>query len=384
MQDTPALIARADAAMMQRDYTQARTLLTQATQGADATPDLWLKLAAVCRANKDTLAALKAVDAALQREPLYYVALLMRGSLLEARGDAMAGEAYGHALAQLPDDPPAQYAPVIAQARAVYARHQAHMAERLHAKLAPLAHKLTADEQARFARLQSNALHTTKVYHSEPHGYHYPGLREQEYHERALFPWLERLEAATEIIAQEFQALMRAERREMVPYVQYAAHEPVRQWKALNHNADWSALHLLQHGKPVPANAQYCPQTLALLQSIPQPHIAGASPNAMFSLLAPHTVIPPHTGITNTRLVCHLPLIIPDGCWFRVGAQTRPWQRGTAWVFDDTIEHEAANASDTLRVILIIDVWHPDLSAGEREAVAAFIQAHGAATDAGL
>jgi aspartyl/asparaginyl beta-hydroxylase (cupin superfamily) len=94
----------------------------------------------------------------------------------------------------------------------------------------------------------------------------------------------------------------------------------------------------------------------------------------MFSLLAPHTAIPPHVGINNTRLVCHLPLVVPEGCWFRVGAETREWQEGTAFVFDDTIEHEARNPTDQQRVVFIFDVWHPDLSEVERQAVTALLE----------
>jgi aspartyl/asparaginyl beta-hydroxylase (cupin superfamily) len=99
----------------------------------------------------------------------------------------------------------------------------------------------------------------------------------------------------------------------------------------------------------------------------------------MFSLLAPQTRIPAHVGISNTRLVCHLPLVVPQGCWFRVGAETRFWKRGEAFVFDDTIEHEALNPSDQLRVVFIFDVWHPDLSPTERDAVAALIGSQGQA-----
>ena len=99
----------------------------------------------------------------------------------------------------------------------------------------------------------------------------------------------------------------------------------------------------------------------------------------MFSLLAPHTHIPAHVGVSNARLVCHLPLVIPDGCWFRVGAETRTWSPGEALVFDDTIEHEAMNDSDSLRVVFIFDVWHPDLTAVERDAVAALIASEGGA-----
>src|SRR3546814_7386481 len=86
---------------------------------------------------------------------------------------------------------------------------------------------------------------------------------------------------------------------------------------------------------------------MAAIAAIPQPRISERTPNAMFSLLAPGKHIPPHTGVANTRLVCHLPLIVPDGCWFRVGAETREWKRGAAWVFDDTIEHEARSEEQT-------------------------------------
>jgi aspartyl/asparaginyl beta-hydroxylase (cupin superfamily) len=123
----------------------------------------------------------------------------------------------------------------------------------------------------------------------------------------------------------------------------------------------------------VEANARHCPAAMELLGRLPQPGIAGSAPNAMFSLLAPNTQIPPHVGVSNARLVCHLPLIVPEGCWFRVGAETRYWKPGEAFVFDDTIEHEAMNPSDELRVVFIFDVWHPDLSEVEREAVAALI-----------
>jgi aspartyl/asparaginyl beta-hydroxylase (cupin superfamily) len=116
---------------------------------------------------------------------------------------------------------------------------------------------------------------------------------------------------------------------------------------------------------------------MAFLAGIQQPAIPHASPNAMFSLLAPHTTIPPHVGVNNTRLLCHLGLMVPEGCWFRVGGETRPWREGEAFIFDDTVEHEAANPSDQLRVVMIFDIWHPDLAPAEQAAVAALIGSEG-------
>ncbi len=77
----------------------------------------------------------------------------------------------------------------------------------------------------------------------------------------------------------------------------------------------------------------------------------------------------------NTRLVCHLPLIVPPGCGFRVGGETRLWEEGQLLIFDDTIEHEAWNEGQSERVVLIFDVWHPDLDAEERRAISVMFEA---------
>ncbi len=98
-------------------------------------------------------------------------------------------------------------------------------------------------------------------------------------------------------------------------------------------------------------------------------------PAAMFSVLRANTRIPPHTGVANVRLVVHLPLVVPPGCGFRVGNETREWKVGEAWVFDDTIEHEAWNDSDEDRVVLIFDIWNPRLSASERSMIAEVMSA---------
>jgi aspartyl/asparaginyl beta-hydroxylase (cupin superfamily) len=200
-------------------------------------------------------------------------------------------------------------------------------------------------------------------------------LPEYEFHPRDRFPWLEKLEAATPVIRQEMESLLETGGHRAEPYIQYPTDVPVRQWAELNHSMDWTALHLLHGGHRVAENADRCPETLAILREISQPQIAGRSPNAMFSLLRPKTRIPPHTGVSNTRLVCHLPLVVPEGCWFRVGAETRPWKVGEAFVFDDTMEHEAANDSDEPRIVLIFDIWHHALSDPERAAIKRVMEA---------
>lgn len=375
--DRAQLIELADIAAAQGRSGEARRLLKTAIDQGDADADLWLKLAAMCRAEGATRAALDATAGALVADPLHFVALLLHANLLEKLGEPAMGEAYGRALAQKPDgDLPLPLVRMIDHATERYRIHQDAFGKRLSAGLAPISQRASPDEALRMDRFRTNAMRLTRVYHSEPTHYHYPGLVEREFHDRGAFPWIEDIESATDAIVADLDRVLMAERRELVPYIQYPDGKPLRQWKALNHSLDWSAIHLLKNGARVEANARHCEATLALLARLPQPDIPGLSPNAMFSVLAPGARIPPHTGVANTRLVCHLPLVVPRGCWFRVGAETRTWQRGESWVFDDTIEHEAANESDATRIILIFDIWHPGLSAIEREAVDRVVTDH--------
>lgn len=369
----------ADRAAATRDFATAEWLLAAAAQDLPERFDLWLKLASIRRAAGALQGAREAVDRALALRPLDFMALLMKAALLERAGDqAAADELYRAAVFQAP--PADRLAPGIA-AQLAYAQARAaavtaRQAEAIDRALA--AAPAIADETARrrIARFRSNTLRTTRAYHQEPTHFHFPGLPEIEFFDREPFPFLADLEAATDAIRAEFEALIASQRGELVPYIRYRPEEP-GQMPALNHSRDWTAIHLLERGARVAANADACPVTMALFAGIDQPAIPGASPNLMFSLLAPHTRIPPHTGVANTRLVLHLPLIVPPGCGFRVGGETREWREGEAFVFDDTIEHEAWNDSDALRVVLIGDVWRPELSPDERAAIAAIIAASG-------
>ena len=119
-------------------------------------------------------------------------------------------------------------------------------------------------------------------------------------------------------------------------------------------------------GRPRRSDALAPLPRLAALELAPLERIAGRSPFALFSKRAPGAVIAPHTRFHNSRLVCHLPLIVPDDCGFRVGNETRTWVPGKAFVFDDTIEHEARNESAETRIVLIFNIWRPELTLPER------------------
>src|SRR5699024_5966641 len=146
----------------------------------------------------------------------------------------------------------------------------------------------------------------------------------------------------------------------------------------LNHSRLWSSWFLWRDGERQEEACARCPRTAALLDSLPMCRQPGLAPTAMFSALEARTHIPPHTGSANVRLLVHLPLILPGAARFRVGNETRAWEMGKAWVFDDTIEHEAWNDADALRVILIFDIWNPLLSEAERELVTTMMIARNA------
>lgn len=379
------LIDQAERAIQSGDLQTSVRLLEQAVELRPDDHTLWLRIAAMHRGTGKPQAALQAVHRALSFAPRDFSALLMRASLLDRLGDPGAPEAWGHALANKPEgELPSQLITVVAQGERRHAEWIAGREAKMRAQMAESEERANAFERKRIERFRNNVLRRTKPFHSTPTHFHFPELAEREFHPRALFPWLEDIEAATDRIAAELQTVLQAERAELVPYIQYEDHLPLDQWRPLNKNPDWTAIHLWRNGERVDANARHCPETMKLLEPVEQPRIEGAGPNAMFSLLAPNTAIPPHVGVNNARLVCHLPLVVPEGCWFRCGAETRYWTKGEAFIFDDTIEHEAMNPTDELRVVFIFDCWHPDLSDVEREAVTALIETAGDPATEGL
>ena len=117
---------------------------------------------------------------------------------------------------------------------------------------------------------------------------------------------------------------------------------------------------------------------MVALDALPLLRIPGHGPEALFSVLRPGTHIPPHTGVMNGRLTVHLPLVVPPECGALAAAhEPRAWTEGECLVFDDSFVHEAWNRSAHTRVVLIFDAWNPDLTAVEREALAAGIAAIG-------
>ena len=168
-----------------------------------------------------------------------------------------------------------------------------------------------------------------------------------------------------------------ADREGLQPYIDFPAGLPLDQFRELNRSRRWSAYFLWNQSERVAGHIARCPATAQILETGPRCRVKRRAPTAFFSILDANTRIPAHTGITNTRCTVHLPLVVPPNCGFRVGATTREWVPGQAWVFDDTIEHEAWNLSDTPRAILIFDVWNPLLTSAERDMIQTATEVYG-------
>src|SRR5438270_1943447 len=252
----------------------------------------------------------------------------------------------------------------VVHARAALARLEAEADSRREARLTRRGLP-PSKRGARLAEALDIAAGRRRLYVQEPTAFTYPGLPALQFFDPAQFDWAPAAEAATPAIRAELDGLLSAGTDEFRAYVQHQTVAPEAN-KALLGKKDWSILPLCENGWLSPGVIDKCPTTWETMLKLPLPRIAGWGPTAVFSLLKGGAHIAAHNGMFNTRLVCHLPLIVPAGCRFRVGNEVREWQEGKPLIFDDTIEHEAWNDSGEDRVVLIFDVWRPELSEQER------------------
>ncbi|QMW23619.1 aspartyl/asparaginyl beta-hydroxylase domain-containing protein [Sandaracinobacteroides saxicola] len=354
-----------------RDPARARAMLERAVARDPGAAALRLNLADACRAGGDRAAELAALEGALALDPYLVPALIRKAQALEATGGP-AVPVWKAVLATTPPGP--ERPPALAAVLAHAARQVAADGEATWARIAPALAAARTAETARVDHAVEHLLGRKRIYLNAPTGLHVPKLPADEFFAESHFPWLAGLEAAAAGIRAEGAALL-AEGGGFAPYVAYAPGTPVNQWAELNHSPRWGAQFLWRDGVANAALQARCPATVAALAAIPRLDIPGRGPTAFFSLLAPKTRIPPHTGVTNARAIVHLALVVPEGCRYRVGSEERRWVEGRAFVFDDSIEHEAVNDSDETRLVLIFDVWNPWLGAAERDMLRALFPA---------
>jgi aspartate beta-hydroxylase len=368
-------------AMASGDLANAESALLQALGHDRRNIPAWLNLAAIRRQRDQLDGAFAAIQEVLQLDPRNFPALLMSATMLEREGRAVpAARAYAAALANAPPDSLLDAATLqaVRRGRAVHESYTRQLSEHIRASVTAASEQCSGTERRRVESFIDVTLRVRRRYRQEPTDYYYPGLPAIEFYDRDEFPWLEEFESRTSAIGQELADTVREDAGGFTPYIHYAQHMPLDQWAELNHSPRWTAFHFYDKGQEIADRCRRAPATIEAVSRLPQAAVALRSPCAMYSALQPKTRIPPHTGVANFRLVVHLPLLVPPGCGFRVGGETREWRVGEAWVFDDTIEHEAWNDGDQPRYVLICDVWSPRLSPAERVAIAAVI----AATDA--
>ena len=369
----PIVLNAAGGHMMRSgDARRARELYERAIALDGGSKVLWLNLATACRSLGDKMAEGGALENALGLEPRYVPALLQKAELMERLDNRRAAATvYQAALDCVASGTPVSQnlASALTHAQAVVNANSRELETFLERELASVRQQHAGADQQRYDACRDVFLGKRRVYTHQPKGLLFPYLPAIEFFRREDFPWLEPLEAATEDIAAEALAALAGDIAGFKPYVNFPASAPVDQWAPFNHSLNWSVYNLLDDGAPVTAHMEKCPKTTAALSQLPLCDIPGYAPGAYFSVLKPRTRLPAHTGTTNTRCIVHLPLVIPEGCGFRVGSQVRAWQKGKAWVFDDTIDHEAWNDSDQIRIVLIFDIWNPLLTAAERDLV---------------
>ncbi len=298
--------------------------------------------------------------------------LIMKADLMSALGeDRDASACYLAAIRAVPSD--AKVTPELSaeltRAQRQCDRYAEGLESQIRTQLDGSAEKLKA--LPRVADAVDMLFGKKKPYPQQPRYFFFPGLAPVTFFDPANFDWIPELESQTDAIVQELQVVMR-ERHAFKPYVEGDPKRPsstLNDQNGLLNNDDWSAFYLWKNGALVDENAARCPKTVQALAKIPLARIPGRSPSVLFSLLKPGAHIPAHTGLINTRLIVHLPLIVPGNCRFRVGNDTRTWQKGKVWLFDDTIEHEAWNNSALTRVILLFEIDRPDIAPEELDLV---------------
>lgn len=379
--DHPAVLNEQGLQLLQRgDPAGARELFERATAADPAHPALWSNLAASLDALGLHEEEMTAIERALRNEPRHPPALLQKANLIEKRGDPReAARIYRAALVTLGPEiaPPPSLRGALEHARAAVRQDDAALARTIEERLAPVRAQHGSSVSGRAEQCIELLTGQRSRHVPQPTFMYFPGIPALEFFDNGEFPWLSAIEAATDAIRAELTAVLSSDQAGLEPYVAYPDGVPLDQWRELNRSRRWSAYFLWNEGAAQPAHLARCPHTAEAVKAAPQCDIAHHGPNVFFSILEPGTRIPPHTGVTNARLTVHLPLIVPPGCRFRVGGETREWIPGRAWVFDDTIEHEAWNDSDTPRAILIFDIWNPHLTAAERDLVRAATEAIG-------
>jgi len=374
-QTLQTIAQRGFAALQGQNFAEAHRLFGEIVAAGAATPPLFYLYAEAAFHLSRLEEADTALAQALAADPSNIPALILKADVLSARGEDRNAMAWYQRAINLTDGLGGLSPTILsrldhakARSRDLVQSFEAHLFDKVsEAGIVPEA------LDPRFAESLAILTGRQQPFYQEPKVFLYPGLPQIAFYDTAQFDWVKKLEAAYPALRAEALAALQSGEG-AGPYVQVEGHLPDRT-HALTNNRSWSAYRFWENGQFFEDNAARCPATIDAMGPLPLPAIKDRSPMAIFSILEPHTHIPPHNGMLNTRLICHLPLIVPDNCRLRVGNHTRAVEEGKVLIFDDSIEHEAWNDSDAVRVILLFEIWRPELSADEVKALTALYEA---------
>lgn len=383
--NVPASSALAQLALLRGDALRARQMLHELVQTHPNDAQLGLDHAVVLAESGQLNDASASLDALLRTHPKHFPAWLLLGQVKDAAGDgigalrawyrAVTGAQRAGLWKDQDTTPPALLAPVI------HAIEQVRVSRRelLFDAYEDLRRQHGANELKRVDRALSGYLRewdsTPKDSRQRPKFFFFPDLPNPAYHDPCLHPWASRLQSCFAAIRddalrvwqqdQRFQDFLElSEKGRMEDYLGGDGVAPA-----------WEAFFFYRHGERFDANHARCPKTSEALESIELCRIADQAPEICFSVLKPGSHILPHHGVSNVRLVMHLPLVVPPDCALNViGFGEHHWQEGRLMMFDDTFQHEAWNRSKETRIVLLMDCWNPHLTPVERLAVKQLIE----------
>lgn len=375
MSEIQAMISAGMEALRARDTARAAECLREAAALAPASDIPWIALANAELALGRPDAAEAAVDRQLALASREVGALLLKGMLREQAGHARAATSfYRAALNQA-----AFNGAVPPELLTLHDRARRYCASATDDFGAHLVGVLGDDLSPAMAEAVELLTGKRQIYLQQPSAFYYPGLPQRRFYEPEEFSWFKPMLALIPEMQAELAAMSSADSLRDDGFAPYVTTNPDRPApnNPLRDDPAWSALYFWRDGEVVTANATKCPATMAALAHAPMPSIPGRSPNAHWSRLLPGAHIAPHTGMLNTRLICHIPILTAPGCTLRVGSETREWIGGVPLIFDDSIEHEARNAGPHERVVLLFEIWRPEIDAADRAAIGRIFQAIG-------
>ncbi len=383
--DVEALNVVALAALRDSNAARAAALLERATRIDPANPVSFHHLGRAHEAHGNLQAALASIAEALRLRPAFYLSRLHYAALLERSGASERSRIqFARALRDAQsqgqwtnaESTPAGLRSLVEHAVRTYRTGRRAMLFGVTERLAERFGRSSMTRVEKCLRIYlGEEASASSDPRQQPSFLYFPDLPASPYLDRSLLPCAEPLEARTSDIREELLRLLHSDQgRERV----FSNEEVERQnLRGVTGEPAWNGYYLYRHGARRDENCARCPVTSAAIDQLPLAQVREHAPEVLFSVFTAGTHLLPHRGVTNTRVVGHLPLIVPDDCALNVGGEIHVWQEGRVVVFDDTYEHEAWNRSQEMRVVLIFDLWNPYLTEAEREAVTDVVAAIG-------